>query len=219
MYVLPHPATSTGTQCYLSLPTIQTVSSCPKTEAELSRAKERKKCEHLANIQQCTKPENFTYHCVLNYWNTEYKEVCAPEFFAQGYCLFFDEVGALLQENYKMDCTKYTNPCKSRFLSSDLLHYSQCNEMVRKSRSLMNMTDTTKRLLNKVENKDDHRIMYYTIIIGLAVLAAINFIGNIAQYRYIFSMRDRNNRIQGNNPHGIPGQNPLFPIEDGNGDD
>lgn len=63
---------------------MQTVPSCPKTEAELSRAKERKKCEHLANIQQCTKPEHFTYHCVLNFWNTEYKEVCAPEFFSQG---------------------------------------------------------------------------------------------------------------------------------------
>lgn len=36
---------------------------------------------------------------------------------------------------------------------------SQCNEMVRKTKSLMNMTDTTKRLLNKVDNKDDNRIM------------------------------------------------------------
>lgn len=77
----------------MSLPTIQTVSSCPKTEAELSRAKERKKCEHLANIQQCTKPDNFTYHCVLNVWNNENIEVCAPVIISQGMfkykCFFF----------------------------------------------------------------------------------------------------------------------------------
>lgn len=36
---------------------------------------------------------------------------------------------------------------------------SQCNEIVRQSKRLMNMTDTTKRLLNKVDNKDDNRIM------------------------------------------------------------
>lgn len=79
----------------MSLPTIQTVSSCPKTEAELSRAKERKKCEHLANIQQCTKPDNFTYHCVLNVWNNENIEVCAPVIISQGMlkykCFFLND--------------------------------------------------------------------------------------------------------------------------------
>lgn len=226
MYVLPHPATSSGTQCFVSLSTMQTVPSCPKTEAELSRAKERKKCEHLANIQQCTKPEHFTYHCVLNFWNTEYKEVCAPEFFSQGFCLFFDEEGAILQENYHMDCTRYTNPCKSRFLSSDLLQYSQCNEIVRQSKRLMNMTDTTKRLLNKVDNKDDNRIIFiYTTFIGIAVLLVFNVFGCV---RYIIDMRDKKNRTVNRTVEYIPlrmtrQDQPLtsnvIPTEDGNGHD
>lgn len=68
----------------MSLPTIQTVSSCPKNEAELSRAIQRKHCEHLAILQRCTPPENFKYHCVLNTWKNETVEVCAQVISSQG---------------------------------------------------------------------------------------------------------------------------------------
>lgn len=196
MFVLPHPGIPSGPQCFVSIPTVQTVSSCPKTEAELSHAKQRKKCEHLANIQLCTKRENFTYHCVLNALSTENIEVCAPEMFSQGYCLYFDEVGALLQENYEIDCTGYTNPCKTRFLSSDLLHYSQCNEIARKSKSLVNMTITTKRLLNKLDDVGGKGIVYYTSVIGIAVLVAFNCIGHIIAFLYMNFNKMKGNRIK-----------------------
>lgn len=68
----------------MSLTTLNVVSGCPTNELELSHAKQRKKCEHVANIQSCTKPNNFTYHCVLNTWTNATVEVCAPEMFSQG---------------------------------------------------------------------------------------------------------------------------------------
>lgn len=59
---------------------------------------------------------------------------------------------------------------------------SQCNEIVRKSRSLMNMKDTTKRLLDKVDNKDDHRTMlvnwisiFFSIKESLSLCLSLSF--------------------------------------------
>lgn len=74
---------------------MQTVTSCPSTNAELSIAKERKQCKRLAYIQTCSKPEKFKYHCVLNTWENETIEVCAPERFSQGlskYMLLFIDI-------------------------------------------------------------------------------------------------------------------------------
>lgn len=71
-------------QCLLSLSTIETISSCPSNEAELLLAKRRKPCEHIADIQNCTKRDKFKYHCVLNAWENKTVAVCAPEIISQG---------------------------------------------------------------------------------------------------------------------------------------
>lgn len=192
MYALSHRVASLGTQCFVSLPTIQTVSSCPKNEAELSRAIQRKHCEHLAILQRCTPPENFKYHCVLNTWKNETVEVCAQVISSQGYCLYFDEGGARLQEIYERDCTNYTQPCHTRFLSSNLSNYSQCNDIIRKTENFMNMTKTTKRLLNKLENTNDEIIKYSTIIIGFAVFLALHSI--VVGYEFIRKLKGKRHR-------------------------
>lgn len=83
--VFPHPADTLGKHCLASLATVQTVTSCPTNEAELSRAKQRKQCKHLAFIQKCATPEKFKYHCVLNTWNNDTVEVCAPEIISQDF--------------------------------------------------------------------------------------------------------------------------------------
>lgn len=43
-----------------------------------------KNCEALAAIQNCTVPEKFKYHCVMNELETEFVEVCAPEYYIHG---------------------------------------------------------------------------------------------------------------------------------------
>lgn len=131
IFVVSHPAiVSKGEQCSASLPTVRVVQNCPQNEAELSRAQQQKKCEHLAKYQKCTKPTKFKYHCVLNAFSNETIEVCAQEIYSQGYCVKFDE-GSLLQM-FGEDCTTYSNPCITRFLSSDSLQYLQCNDLKQK---------------------------------------------------------------------------------------
>lgn len=85
LYTLQHPAIfSKGEQCLASLPTVRVVQTCPQNEAELSRAQQQKKCEHLAKYQKCTKPAAFKYHCVLNAFSNETIEVCAQEIISNG---------------------------------------------------------------------------------------------------------------------------------------
>lgn len=151
IFVFQNLAANSIENCSVSITTLNVVSECPTNEIELSNAKKRKMCEHLANIQSCTKPNNFTYHCVFNTWTNATVEVCAPEIFSQGYCLKFDEGGARLQEIYKWgDCTKYPKPCSSRFLSSNVTHYVQCTEII--TRPFLSITTTSKQLMTT--NKD-----------------------------------------------------------------
>lgn len=75
--------------CSLSMATLQPVPSCPDTEQKLKEAVQKKRCEKLANVQNCTTPKDFTYHCVLNTWKTGTVEVCAPRILSQGKFSFF----------------------------------------------------------------------------------------------------------------------------------
>lgn len=141
IFVISHSAiVSKGEQCSASLPTVRVVQTCPQNEAELSRAQQQKKCEHLAKYQKCTKPATFKYHCVLNAFSNETIEVCAQEIYSQGYCVKFDE-GSLLQM-FGEDCTTYSNPCATRFLSSDLLQYLKCNDLIQKGMDSIKTTAT-----------------------------------------------------------------------------
>lgn len=141
IFVISHPAiVSKGEQCSASLPTVRVVQTCPQNEVELSRAQQQKKCEHLAKYQKCTKPATFKYHCVLNAFSNETIEVCAPEIISNGYCVKFDE-GSLLQM-FGEDCTTYSNPCATRFLSSELLQYLHCNDLIQKGMDSIRTTST-----------------------------------------------------------------------------
>lgn len=147
LILISHPAVvSTGEQCSASLPTVRVVQTCPRNESELSHAQQQKKCEHLAKNQKCTTPAKFKYHCVLNAFLNETIEVCAPEIYSQGLCVKFDE-GTLLQM-FGENCTSYSHPCSTRFLSSDPLQYLQCNDLKQKR---IDSTRTT--VPSKFQNK------------------------------------------------------------------
>lgn len=70
--------------CPESIPTVSIVSRCPANGMEWKSAAERKKCDFLGKIQNCTQAENFVYHCVLNKETTELVELCAPVWFMAG---------------------------------------------------------------------------------------------------------------------------------------
>lgn len=183
--VFPHPAYTLGKHCLASLATVQTVTSCPTNEAELSRAKQRKQCQHLAFIQKCATPAKFKYHCVLNTWNNDTVEVCAPEIISQGFCLKFDEGGARLQEVYERECTNYSKPCTTRFSSSDLLHYFQCNDIVRKTKK-SDILNTAKDMFTNTENTE---IEIYKILFGVVLATNIITIAGTIVYNICHFIR------------------------------
>lgn len=65
--------------CQFSVFTETEVDTCPETEDELIRRKAEKKCETLANYQNCTEPEKFKYHCAIDEHENKLIEVCAKE--------------------------------------------------------------------------------------------------------------------------------------------
>lgn len=70
--------------CPWSSQTEKTVQSCPTTKEELEKQKARKNCEALKKQQNCTEPEKFQYHCVIDELENSLVEVCAPEYIING---------------------------------------------------------------------------------------------------------------------------------------
>lgn len=55
------------------------VKFCPTTKQEWETAAKRKNCDKIATQQTCSDPEDFVYHCVINGFQNETLEVCAPQ--------------------------------------------------------------------------------------------------------------------------------------------
>lgn len=70
--------------CSYTPQTVRVVDSCPESKAELKKREREKNCSFIANIQNCTKPANFKYHCVMNEFKNKFIEVCAVEFYIIG---------------------------------------------------------------------------------------------------------------------------------------
>lgn len=166
-----HPDVVVNERCFESLFSIKIVPFCPRNETELLHAKDRMKCEVLANIQKCTSPKQFKYHCVTNLWRSKMIEVCAPEILSYGHCLEFNETDGRLQETDKWDCTLFPKPCPTRFLSSDVLHYRQCNDMVtEKFNIILNQT------LTKASKNDFERLFKIPTILLIVFFVITMFV-------------------------------------------
>ena len=70
--------------CSWSKETVEVVPFCPTTKAELEERKKTKNCEAMANLQNCTLPQKFLYHCVIDDRKTSLVEVCAPQYIING---------------------------------------------------------------------------------------------------------------------------------------
>lgn len=70
---------------------MERVSYCPRTKKEWDTAAIRKDCSRLAGLQACTRPENFRYHCVINDFQNETLEVCAPGRLMAGILIYYSE--------------------------------------------------------------------------------------------------------------------------------
>ena len=63
-----------STACITSRETAEIVTECPQTQTAWEAAAVTKNCEQVQN--PCS---SFVYHCVMNTWNNQTIEVCAPK--------------------------------------------------------------------------------------------------------------------------------------------
>uniref|UniRef100_A0A8W8JLP3 Uncharacterized protein n=1 Tax=Magallana gigas TaxID=29159 RepID=A0A8W8JLP3_MAGGI len=89
---------------------------CPTNAKEWTIAARNKNCDSIQ--QSCSKRTAsnnqryvFQYHCVINVWRNATLEVCALNRTILEHCAEFNEMGAVVQDNYYTDCTRLEPPC------------------------------------------------------------------------------------------------------------
>ncbi|XP_062610732.1 uncharacterized protein LOC134272526 [Saccostrea cucullata] len=152
--------------CRASIPTEQIVSRCPQSEKDWQKAAERKQCREIAVIQNCTKPANFVYHCLLNEDITHFVEVCAPVFNINGYCAKYDTKEHRVYHFTGHDCTKDNPPCKPFYKSSEAYKYTSCYDLVQKNK-------TTTSTIHQNLGKSDNLYKNISIILGCILLLSM----------------------------------------------
>ncbi|XP_062566603.1 uncharacterized protein LOC134228923 [Saccostrea cucullata] len=117
--------------CPVSRQTMKIVSNCPTSESEWNEASQRKNCSAFAS--QCSKPDKFVYHCVINPFVDQLLEVCAYEkVIVFGYCTEYSKSGNIIQENYRTNCSNFTqNPCPTRYHSKEAYKYPGCYNLTK----------------------------------------------------------------------------------------
>lgn len=118
--------------CSKSRSTVQVVSNCPVTEEELRKASQMKNCSAFAS--QCSDPDKFVYHCVINPFLNETLEVCAYEkIILLGFCTEYSYSANRIQQSFKTNCTKFSrNPCPPAYSSTEAYKYPECYELTKK---------------------------------------------------------------------------------------
>ncbi|XP_061196768.1 uncharacterized protein LOC133205042 [Saccostrea echinata] len=131
--------------CPASIPTISYVSYCPRSQAEWEKAAQRKNCESIAVIQNCTTRSKFQYHCLMNQWKNATLEVCAPIFYLQGYCAEYNVEIQQVAEIYDkgFECLKFPDihKCPPRYPSSEAYKYQRCYRNIIKNLSTKKFTN------------------------------------------------------------------------------
>lgn len=130
---LAHTRVTVGRYCTWSNQTVQKVESCPVTKEELIKRREVKKCHLLSQKQNCTKPFNFKYHCVMNEFEDAFVEVCAPAYIINGFCTEYNIIGGRIQLHYDIKCTDVKPPCARRYISTDAYLYKGCYAAVERN--------------------------------------------------------------------------------------
>ncbi|XP_022291349.2 uncharacterized protein LOC111102776 [Crassostrea virginica] len=112
------PLMVSSTGCMASTDTAKIVLECPQTRSAWEEAATNKNCSSIQN--SCS---SFVYHCVMNTWQNQTIEVCAPMQLILGKnCAEYNFLGAKVQRNSKVKCTK----CPSVYSSTEAFRYQEC---------------------------------------------------------------------------------------------
>ncbi|XP_061195700.1 uncharacterized protein LOC133203921 [Saccostrea echinata] len=113
------------TSCKASSATIAYVFSCPTRKKDWDSAAQKKNCS--AAEHNCTTTGNFVYHCLPNSEQNRLLEVCSsPEVISFPVCAEFNEEENRIIENHLSDCSIYSDPCPTRYISTEAYKYPGC---------------------------------------------------------------------------------------------
>lgn len=191
--------------CYDMKQTIETVSGCPRSEAEWNVRAAQKNCGAMCS--------DFSYHCLITKEMNDTIEVCAEPKFIQGYCTYFDTADDRIKGLYAADCSKYKNPCPTRYHSTQAFLYQACYDLVRayvivhpsSTSSTLVITNTLDSTANKTNNTSEDTLLAYIIIPIMLVLV----IAMIVVAIFIFFKRRKRSSPTKREKQHIDGLNEL----------
>lgn len=84
-FVYVYQITDTGNKdCPGTIQTVTAVPFCPINKEQVDKAARAKNCSQFARKQNCSSPDSFKYHCVINEYRNRLLEVCARRRFIIG---------------------------------------------------------------------------------------------------------------------------------------
>ncbi|XP_062570778.1 uncharacterized protein LOC134232815 [Saccostrea cucullata] len=197
--ILPH-AIICDRYCEWSKKSMTIANSCPTNKADFQTASKTKNCESMAEKQNCTEKSKFKYHCLINELEEVMVEVCAPEFYIQGYCTEYNINGARIQDHLYLRNGSIAVPFTSRYISTDAYKYSNCYSLVSHTNSFTSIStfiQTTVKSSNSsnempIENEmpKDKDITPMALVIPIVIVILI-FLGAIIFYLYKHSAKKR----------------------------
>ncbi|XP_078327620.1 uncharacterized protein LOC111103743 isoform X1 [Crassostrea virginica] len=112
--------------CIESRHTVTTVDQCPQNLSSWIERGKMKNCTSIAHT--CSRP--LVYHCVINPWQNEMIEVCAPRTkINTKHCAEYNTKGGRIQDFSHPTCTS----CKNQYESTDAYEYEECYDAVNKN--------------------------------------------------------------------------------------
>lgn len=73
--------------CQEAVKSITKVDICPTSKEEWDKAASKKNCSVMAAMQNCANTESFLYYCVIDRFQKETLELCAPKTIIRGNAL------------------------------------------------------------------------------------------------------------------------------------
>lgn len=204
-------------ECSWSRTTVQKVDSCPVNKSTYEQRRKDKNCQALAELQHCTTPSKFLYHCLINEYGDALIEVCAPIFIINGYCAEYNTIGARIQPHYSLKCSNINPPCGNRYNSTDAYLYTGCYDIVKKNQLKTNVNtntvsstelSTTVGVIPVKENSSletQPALIAVIVIVMIAVVAVVIAVPILVIKRRGYPCRKVS--------EGSPEQNPLMPLK------
>lgn len=183
----------TYTYCKEAVQSVETVLSCPSSKEEWDKAASRKNCWGKALKQNCTTPEKFVYHCVLNGYGNATLEVCAPKRLILGHCTEFNEVGGVIQDQLATPCSDVFPKCDSYYWSSEAFKYEDCYKLVEVKKLKTTTPAIVKQVLSDDETSDGDEInpgVISILTVGICLLGAVVIVIAYVYRKYYWGISD-----------------------------